>query len=132
MHRPRREAREVLIRAGVVALRARLTASVTADLIWAALPIYAMAETQSQALHFQTTAKSGREADARDRVIEGEIAFWPDEERTVIAWAGTHPSRAREIILPALCSIWARALDDVSCLSGVQPGERVAVLVAES
>jgi hypothetical protein len=127
-----REPREVLIRAGFLALRARLTSSPTADRIWAALPIYATAETWGQALHFETHARTGREATARDVVQSGEIAFWAEEDRIVIAWAPTPVSRAGEIRLPALCNVWAVALDDVSPLAAVQPGERVAVLVAES
>lgn len=130
--RLRRQAREVLIRAGVVALRARLTSSATADRIWAALPIYATAEVWDQALSFETRARSDCGADLRDHVIEGEIAFCPDEQRTVIAWAAASLPRPRKIRLPAPCNVWALALDDVGCLTCVQPSERVAVLVAES
>jgi hypothetical protein len=122
----------VLIRAGIVALRARLTSSATADRIWATLPIYSTAETWRHAIHFETRAKSGREAGARDLLAKGEIAFWAEEDRIVIAWATAAQSRPGEVRLPVPCNVWARALDDVASLAAVQPGERVAVLLAES
>ncbi len=130
--RARREPREVLIRAGLVALRARLIASPMADRIWASLPIYAAAEIHGGALLFAADAGRDREAGARDLVGKGDIAFWADEGRIVMAWGTTPLTPSRKIRLPAPCNVWAVALDDMEVLAAVSPGERVAVLVAES
>lgn len=141
-HAPRRPApgggrargppRDVLIRAGRVAVRARLLATPTADRIWATLPIYSTAETWGAAVHFETHAETGREPGARAWVTQGEIAFWVEEDRVIIGFGPTPISRPDEIRLPCPCNIWAKALDDVAILASVRPGERVAVLVAES
>ncbi|MDX2156229.1 MAG: cyclophilin-like family protein [Hyphomicrobiaceae bacterium] len=130
--RRRGEPREILIRAGTVALRARLRETSTADRIWAALPIYGTAETWGDAIHFETHVETGREADARARVAPGEIAYWTEDDRVMIAFGETPLSRSGEMRLPCPCNIWAVALDDVGALVAVRPGERVAVLVAES
>lgn len=127
-----REPREVLIRAGRIALRARLLDTPTADRIWATLPIYSTAETWGEALHFETAAETGREAGARAVVRKGEIAFWSEDDRIIIAWGLTPLSRPGELRLPVPCNVWAIALDDAGALAAVAPGERVAVLLAES
>lgn len=130
--RPRRERREVLIRAGELHIRARLKDSPTADRIWATLPIYSTAETWGQAVHFETNAETGREPGAKWNVKAGEIAFWVEEDRIVIAFGPTPLSRPGEIRLPAPCNVWANALDDVAPLARIIPGTEIAVLVAES
>ena len=122
----------MLIRAGAVAIRARLLSTPTADRIWATLPIYATAETWGQSLHFETRAETGREVGARAIVDKGQLAFWAEEDRIVLAWGATPLSRPGEIRLPVPCNVWAVALYDVGALAHVQPGERVAVLIAES
>ena len=130
--RPRRERREVLIRAGDLHIRARLKDTPTADRIWATLPIYSTAETWGQAIHFETNAETGREPGAKWNVKAGEIAYWVEEDRIIIAFGPTPLSRPGEIRLPAPCNLWATALDDVAPLASIRPGMEIAVLVAES
>ncbi len=124
--------REILIRAGAVALRARLLDTATADRIWSTLPLYSTAETWGKAVHFETHAETGREADAKWSVAPGELAFWCEEGRILIGFGMTPLSKPGEIRLPCPCNIWAAALDDVALLAKVRPGERVAVLEADS
>lgn len=124
--------REILIRAGAVAIRARLLDTPTADRIWSTLPLYSTAETWGQALHFETHADTGRERNAKWSVAPGEIAFWSEEDRILIGFGMTPLSRPGEIRLPCPCNIWAHALDDVAGLANVRPGERIAVLEADS
>jgi uncharacterized protein len=124
--------RVFLIRAGPAAIRARLLDTPTADQLWAALPIYATAETWGQALHFHAQTAIRLEASAKSVVSPGAIAFWPEHDRIVIAWGATPLSGSRDMRLPSPCHIWATALDDVAGLAIVRPGDRVAVLVGES
>ncbi len=124
--------REILIRAGSVAVRARLLDTPTADRIWATMPIYSTAETWGAALHFETQAETGRERGAKRTVVAGEIAFWAEEDRVLIGFGMTPLSRPGEIRLPCPCNVWAVAIDDVTALAKVRPGERVAVLEADS
>ena len=63
--------REILIRAGSVAIRARLLDTPTAQRIWSALPIYGKAQTWGSEVYFATAISAEREADAA-------VAGWRD------------------------------------------------------
>lgn len=119
--------RLVRITAGRVALTARLRPTRTAELIWQALPLHAVAEPWGECLHFEIPIESGRERTARWNVTAGEIAYWPDDERIMIGYGPTPISRPTEIRLMAPCNIWADALDDVRLLARVRVGDRVEI-----
>lgn len=124
--------REVLIRVGAVAIRARLLNTPTADRIWAALPIYSRAQTWGAEVYFGTEVSADREASAREVIQLGEVAFWPDGDAIAIGYGPTPVSREEEIRLASPCNVWAKAMDDVRALSRVRDGERVAVIEADS
>lgn len=124
--------REIMIRVGAVVIRARLHNTVTADRIWAQLPLYTTAETWGHAIHFETHVETGREAAASATVTAGQLVYWSEQDRILIGFGETPISGAGEIRLPSPCNVWATALDDVAALAVVQPGERVAVLKADS
>jgi uncharacterized protein len=130
--RPRAARRDIIIRAGSAVIRARLLTTPTADRIWEQLPLYTTAETWGQSVHFETHAETGREADAVATVTPGQIAYWSEYDRILIGYGETPISGKGEIRLPSPCNVWAQALDDVTALAAVQPGERVAVLKADS
>lgn len=122
--------RRVLIKAGRIAIRAELLATPTADRIWAALPIVSTAETWGQAIHFETPIETGRERGARMLAKPGDVCFWVEDDRVLIAFGPTPISRPGEIRLPRPCNIWANALDDVTLLKDVTPGEKVSLTAA--
>lgn len=122
--------REIVIRAGNIAIRARLLETPTAERIWAALPIYASAQMWGHEVYFQAPVCTDAEPDAREVVSAGEIAFWPDGDAIAIGFGLTPMSRRGEIRLASPCNIWALALDDVSQLKSVHTGEEVAVVSA--
>lgn len=124
--------RQVLIRAGNVAIRARLLDTPTAERIWNALPIYAAAQTWGREVYFKAPVTTTREPEAREVVDAGDIAFWPEGDSIAIGFGPTPLSRKGEIRLASPCNVWARALDDVALLKAVYAGERVAVLQADS
>ncbi|MBL8564283.1 MAG: hypothetical protein JNM89_01040 [Hyphomicrobiaceae bacterium] len=124
--------REILIRAGHVAIRARLLETATADRIWQALPIYARAQTWGDEVYFATPVHAPVEAGAREVVKRGEIAYWPDGDAIAIGFGPTPISRGGEIRLASPCNIWAMALDDVTALGTVRVGDSIAVIEADS
>ena len=124
--------REIVIRSGEVAIRARLLDTLTADQIWRALPIYADARTWGQEIYFAVAIASPPESGARDVVRRGEIAYWPQGAAIAIGFGPTPVSQKGEIRLASPCNVWAIALDDVTQLKAIYTGDRIAVLAADS
>lgn len=119
--------RRVTIAAGRVRIRAELLDTPTARRILSALPIHSTAETWGESIHFEVPIESGRERGARIDVALGDICFWPADGRVILGFGPTPISRPGEIRLPQPCNVWARALDDLSGLRRVTPGEKVAI-----
>ncbi len=122
--------RRILIRAGNVAIRARLLATPTADRIWDALPISGSVQTWGKEVYFRTPISHDLEPDARAVVSKGEIAFWPEGDAISIGFGATPISKRGEIRFTSKCNVWAVAIDDVDQLKGVYPGEEVSVVEA--
>lgn len=119
--------RVAVVRAGRIAIRIRLLATATAERIWSMLPLHSTAETWGASVHFETPLETGRERTARLNVTPGDICFWTEDDRVLIAFGPTPISRPGEIRLMSPCNVWAEAIDDVSALSTVTPGEKVVV-----
>jgi hypothetical protein len=119
--------RRVLIKAGRVSIRAELLDTETANRIWTALPLYSTAETWGNSIHFETPVETGRERGARANSEAGDICFWTEDDRIIIGFGPTPISKSGEIRLPRPCNIWAKAMDDVTLLKTVVPGEKVSV-----
>lgn len=133
--RPKRgtkDPRIVIIRAGKAVIRARLRDTTTAERIWTQLPIYSTAEIWGAAIHFETHTETGREPSARQTLKPGQIGYWVEDDRVIIGFGMTPISKAGEMRMPSPVNIWADALDDVAALVVVKPGERVAMLQADS
>ncbi len=121
---PERVAR---LQAGRVTVRIRLLQTPTADLIWRALPLHSIVETWGDSIHFDTPLKTGRERSAKLNVAIGDVCFWTEDERVVLAWGPTPISRPNEVRLMRPCNIWAEAIDDPSTLAAVTPGEKAVL-----
>ena len=125
----RREHREVLIRAGVVAVRARLLHNPVADRVWSALlPIYAQAEISHGLVHF-SLGEPIPHANRLPDLGSGALAYSSELNWMAI---GLAPRVVAAAPPGSLWSPWASMLDDVALLRSVGSGERIAVLLAES
>jgi hypothetical protein len=123
--------RKIKITAGPVVIRAELLQTPTADAVYGALPIRSNVNTWGEEVYFSTPVDVPREADARDVIEAGEIAFWVEGSSIAIGFGRTPVSRGDEIRLAAPTNIWARALDDVKQLSAAGSGDPVTVELLE-
>jgi len=119
--------RRIAIKAGRVTIRADVLDTATADRVLAALPLHSTAETWGSAVHFEVPVETGRERGARINAAVGDICFWSEDDRIIIAFGPTPISRPGEMRLPRPCNVWAHAIDDVTLLKAVRPGEKVSV-----
>ena len=122
--------RKVLLRIGAVELTAELLDTPTAEAIFRALPFSSTAQTWGEEVYFSTPVDVTLEADARDVVQAGELAFWVQGSAIAIGFGPTPISRGDEIRLAARTNIWATAVEDVKQLKSVRAGEPVRVAVA--
>jgi len=119
--------RKLKMTIGEVVIRAELFDTPTADALFASLPFDSSANTWGEEVYFNTPATAALEADARDVVEPGELAFWIDFSAIAIGFGPTPASQGDEIRLIAPTNIWGRAIDDVRRLAPVRDGAPIRV-----
>jgi hypothetical protein len=112
---------------GLVKLEAELFDTPTANAIYASLPFASTASTWGEEVYFSTPVHVSKEADAKDVVEAGELAFWVEGDSIAIGFGPTPISRGKEIRLAARTNIWGRALQPVAVLGKVKDGDPVEV-----
>ena len=119
--------RQIKMTIGSVVLEAELLDTPTAEVIWNALPFTSKANTWGEEVYFSTPVSVKREADARDVVQAGELAFWIEGDSIAIGFGRTPISRGAEIRLAARTNIWGSVLGDVKQLKNVKAGAAIKV-----
>jgi len=119
----------IRIFSGDVSIVATLRDTPTAQAIAMALPITSRAQTWGEEVYFSVPVNAALEADAKDVVEAGELAFWVEGNCIAIGYGKTPISQGNEIRLAARTNIWADAIDDVKQLAGVKAGDEIRVIV---
>jgi len=119
--------RKLKMTIGSVKLEAELFDTPTADAIYAKLPFNSMASTWGDEVYFATPVQVRKEADAKDVVEAGELAFWVEGDSIAIGFGPTPISRGKEIRLAARTNIWGKALGPVTPLRKVKDGDFIRV-----
>jgi len=119
--------RKLRMTIGPVSLEAELFDTPTADAIYAKLPFNSVASTWGEEVYFATPVHVRKEADAKDVVEAGELAFWVEGDSIAIGFGPTPVSRGKEIRLAARTNIWGKALGPVTQLRKVKDGDPISV-----
>lgn len=120
----------VIIESEGVALTVRVRETPTAHAVLAALPITGRVATWGDEVYFSTPVSCAREADAKDVMEPGEIAYWPDGAAIAIGFGPTPISRGDEIRLASPSNVWADAEGDVRAFATVSSGATITVRAA--
>ena len=94
-------------------------------------PFTSTAQTWGDEVYFSAPADVVKEADARDVVEPGEIAYWTEGKCIAIGFGRTPISEGDEIRLAAKTNIWGKAISDVKLLSRVKSGDKVTVAIRD-
>ncbi len=119
--------RKLKMTIGGIEITAELFDTPTADAIYENLPFSSTARTWGEEVYFDTPVTSENEADARDVVEAGELAFWLAGNAIAIGFGPTRVSQGEEIRLASPCNVWGRAVEDVRGLIGVKDGDPITV-----
>jgi hypothetical protein len=103
----------------------------TAKALVAAAPFSASANRWGDEVYFETPVSCGLEADARDVMSVGEVAYWPDGSALAIFFGRTPVSKGDEPRAYSPCNVVGMVEGDAGMLRSVRSGARVDVLVAE-
>ena len=119
--------RKLKMTIGGIEITAELFDTPTADAIYQNLPFSSTARTWGEEVYFDTPVTSENEADARDVVEVGELAFWLAGTAIAIGFGPTPVSQGEEIRLASPCNVWGRAVEDVRGLMVVKDGDPITV-----
>ncbi|MCH9807924.1 MAG: hypothetical protein K0U74_09340 [Alphaproteobacteria bacterium] len=103
----------------------------SAQRILAALPLFSIAETWGDCIHFEIPIRGGRDRTARLNAQVGELYYWAEEERLLLIYGPTPISGRDTIRLPRPCNLIGHTTDDLDDLRTVHPGQKVQLLHAQ-
>ena len=81
--------RTIKITINELSIKADLNDSVTADKLWAVMPIKGVVKRWGREIYFDLPMKDDRSKEARESLVIGEIAFWPEGSAFCIFWGQT-------------------------------------------
>ncbi|MBB1246584.1 hypothetical protein GL263_23980, partial [Streptomyces durbertensis] len=90
-------------------------------------PFTADAQTWGEEVYFRTPVSPPLEADARQVVEPGTIAFWTDGDALALPYGPTPVSRGDECRLASPCNVLGRIDGDPRLLATVRPGDPITV-----
>ena len=118
--------RRIKITAGAVAANAVLNETVTADMIWDALPIEASANTWGDEIYFGIPVSAGEEA-GQEVVDLGDLGYWPPGSAFCIFFGPTPMSRGDEIRPASPVTVVGKVRGDPTVFKQVSSGAPILI-----
>lgn len=124
---------KIAITIGEYEIHGELLDTATSKAISKCLPFDSAAQTWGDEIYFTTPLQNiALEANAKDVVEAGELAFWVEGNCIAIGFGPTPISQRDEIRLAAKTNIWARTNDDLTILKNVSAGDHITVAEIKS
>ncbi len=120
-------AQAIVIRVGDEAFEAQLNDGVTGKAIFDALPIRAEAQRWGGEIYFSVPVGCELEADSRDELEAGELAYWPPGKAFCIFFGPTPASQGDDIRAASAVNIVGKLEGDFSALWNVPEGAQVRI-----
>ena len=117
--------RKVILKCKEIKLVLELRETLTADIIYRALPLKSKVQKWGDEIYFETGLSIDLEFDAKSIINIGEIAFWNSGSAIAIGYGKTPISNGNEIRLISPCNIWADSKFDKSYVENIKENETV-------
>ena len=99
--------RKVILKCKETKLVLDLRETLTADIIYNALPLKSKVQKWGDEIYFETGLSIELESDAKSIVNIGEIAFWNSGSSIAIGYGKTPIYKSNEVKIILSCIIWA-------------------------
>ncbi|MFJ8667882.1 cyclophilin-like fold protein [Streptomyces sp. NPDC093600] len=106
---------------------ATLDETPTSKALVGALPICSTARTWGEEVYFDTPVSAAVEADARQVVEPGTVAFWTEGDALALPYGPTPISRGDECRLASPCNLLGALDGDPRVLATVRDGDPIRV-----
>ena len=117
--------RKVILKCKETKLVLDLRETLTADIIYNALPLKSKVQKWGDEIYFETGLSIDLEFDAKSIINIGEIAFWNSGSAIAIGYGKTPISKGNEIRLISPCNIWADSKFEKSCIENIKENETI-------
>jgi hypothetical protein len=118
---------KIKITSGDIELDADLYDTPTAQKIMHALPITGRVNLWGAEVYFRVPIDADMEADARDVLSAGELAYWPPGHAFCIFWGPTPASTESEPRAASDVNVFGKILGDISILQNVTSGSEIRI-----
>jgi hypothetical protein len=118
-------AETVVLSIAGIPLRVNFHQTPSALRIRAALPLFSVAETWGECIHFEIPIAGGRDLTARINAQIGGLYYWAEEQRLLLIFGPTPLSGNGPVRLPRPCNLVGDTREELSSIRQVHPGQKV-------
>lgn len=118
-------AETVVLAIAGIPLRVNFHQTPSARRIRAALPLFSVAETWGECVHFEIPIAGGRDRTARINAQIGGLYYWAEEQRLLLIFGPTPISGNGPVRLPRPCNLVGDTREELSSIRQVHPGQKV-------